>query len=454
MALQQTLNPYIRSISAVKQNARTFAAAAAKPKHESEARDSKEAQYKLLPREPLKTSTVGNITVSSIETNKALSRLAVYFRAGSRHEQDGSTGVAHALRIFSGLGTTGASQFGITRNIQFRGGNLLCTSGREHTGYILEGTRDQIKLLEDFLRDASANQAFKRWELGDHLSRLKLDRILRPPEARTLELLHKAAFRRGLGNSVYSPKYMVGKHTSKMLHNFVSENFGSASIVGIGLPHDQVLEFAGRFQLPKKVSTVQPQKYHGGEIRKESGGQFAYVALALEGRGWNNPKEMIAAALLHRALGSGPRVKYGNSKGALNAATKTPIESVASGFSASYTDSGLVGAFLTASHCCIEKVTKKAAEILQSASVSEEDIVRAKGTLKADLALATETDESHLEEIALQSLHAQKVTPFEEYSKLVDGVTSADVKKVVQGGKLTMASYGNIAKVPYLDELK
>jgi len=71
---------------------------------------------------------------------------------------------------------------------------------------------------------------------------------------------------------------------------------------------------------------------------------------------WNNPKEMIAAALLHRALGSGPRVKYGNSKGALNAATKTPIESVASGFSASYTDSGLVGAFLTASHCCIEKV--------------------------------------------------------------------------------------------------
>ena len=60
--------------------------------------------------------------------------------------------------------------------------------------------------------------------------------------------------------------------------------------------------------------------------------------------------------------------------------------------------------------------------------------MRAKGTLKADLALATETDESHLEEIALQSLHAQKVTPFEEYSKLVDGVTSADVKKVSDSG--------------------
>jgi len=163
---------------------------------------------------------------------------------------------------------------------------------------------------------------------------------------------------------------------------------------------------------------------------------------------------MIAAALLHRALGSGPRVKYGNSKGALNAATKTPIESVATGFSASYTDSGLVGAFLTASHCCIEKVTKKAAEILRNASVSEEDIGRAKGTLKADLALAADADESHLEEIALQSLFAQKVTPVDEYSKLIDSVMTADVKKIVQGGKLSMASYGNIHKVPYLDELK
>jgi len=50
--------------------------------------------------------------------------------------------------------------------------------------------------------------------------------------------------------------------------------------------------------------------------------------------------------------------------------------------------------------------------------------------LKADLALVAESDESHLEEIALQSLHFQKVTPFDEYSKLIDGVTTADVKKV------------------------
>jgi len=47
------------------------------------------------------------------------------------------------------------------------------------------------------------------------------------------------------------------------------------------------VEFAGRFKLPSNVSTVEAQKYHGGEIRKESGGEFAYVALAMEGKGYD-----------------------------------------------------------------------------------------------------------------------------------------------------------------------
>lgn len=72
------------------------------------------------------------------------------------------------------------------------------------------------------------------------------------------------------------------------LQTFVNANFGSASIVGIGMPHDQVVNFAGRFKLPQKVSAVEPQKYFGGEVRKESGGNYAYVALAVEGRGYEN----------------------------------------------------------------------------------------------------------------------------------------------------------------------
>jgi hypothetical protein len=32
-----------------------------------------------------------------------------------------------------------------------------------------------------------------------------------------LELVHKAAFRKGLGYSLYSPKWMLGNHSTEMV---------------------------------------------------------------------------------------------------------------------------------------------------------------------------------------------------------------------------------------------
>ena len=180
----------------------------------------------------------------------------------------------------------------------------------------------------------------------------------------------------------------------------VSKNFVEASVVGVGLPHDEVADFAARLNLKKGERKVEPQKYYGGaEIRKESGGGLAYVALTVEGAGYvichtyfpalrgkiriavckevktihgcsllfllclphpnrfNKPKDVIASALAQRVLGSGPRTKRGLGGGGLAAVTKdTPVESAASGFSASYSDSGLLGVFITASSCCVEQV--------------------------------------------------------------------------------------------------
>jgi len=455
MALQPTLTPYLRTFSL--KNTRAFAAAAATKTKESKGSSAAPTTNPYYaPKEEVKTTTFDNVTVSSIETNKPLSKLAVYFKAGSRYEKDGNFGVVHALRIFSGLGTSGASHFGITRNIEVLGGNLWCTTGREHIAYTVETTRDKIQKCEKYLQDATLNQAFKPWELQDHLPRQKLDRILRPPEVRVLERLHKAAFRRGLGNSLYTPKHMLGKHDTDMLTQFVAANFREAAVVGVGIPHEQVLDFARRLGVREGTRSIESSKYHGGaEVRKEAAGGLAYVALAVQGAGLNKPKEMVAAALVHRALGSGPRTKRGvNSSGKLVAATKaTPLESVATGFSTSYSDTGLLGVFLIANTCCIEQLTKKASEILRG-TYSDSDVALAKSILKADLAQTLESDAALLDDLGLQSLHNKKVSSLQDAYQLIDSVTAADLNNVVKaGGKLSMASYGNINNVPYLDEL-
>ena len=57
-----------------------------------------------------------------------------------------------------------------------------------------------------------ANPAFKTWELGDVTRRLGLDRLQMDPATLATELLHKAAYREGLGNSLYCPEHMVSNH--------------------------------------------------------------------------------------------------------------------------------------------------------------------------------------------------------------------------------------------------
>lgn len=75
---------------------------------------------------------------------------------------------------------------------------------------------------------------------------------------------------------------------------------------------------------------------------------------------FTNQKNFITAALVHRALGSGPRTKRGlNSGGKLSAATSgdgVSLKASSSAFSSNYSDSGILGVFITATPCTVEAV--------------------------------------------------------------------------------------------------
>lgn len=73
------------------------------------------------------------------------------------------------------------------------------------------------------------------------------------------------------------------------------------------------------------------------------------VAIAVEGVSLKNENDALACAILQRASGSGPRVKWGSSPSSLHkqvssAAGREPFG--LSTFNASYTDSGLFGVVL------------------------------------------------------------------------------------------------------------
>lgn len=86
--------------------------------------------------------------------------------------------------------------------------------------------------------------------------------------------------------------------------------------------------------------------------------------------------------------------------------------------------------------------------------MSDEELARAKNLLKADFALSMDTDGGSLEEIGLQALLTGKVASQSEVGALVDSISTADVNGILKKGKLCMASFGKIAKVPHVGELK
>ncbi len=169
--------------------------------------------------------------MTSLDTGNPISSVGLIVKAGTRNETAQNRGLTHALRIAACYATKNNTAFSIVRNLQQQGGDLSVTTSREYTLYSSQLPRINVnEALEYFLATAES-PAFKvnmmttfpiqnphfstvsclqSWEISDNVPgqmNFDLDKVCKPTKA--IELLHQAAFRDGLGNSIYSPAHMV-----------------------------------------------------------------------------------------------------------------------------------------------------------------------------------------------------------------------------------------------------
>lgn len=241
--------------------------------------------------------------------------------------------------------------FGVTRHIQAVGGQLSCETDRETIAYNVEVTRDNLDTGLKFLQDVSTQQGFKQWEISGATANVKVDLANVSPEANAVDLLHQAAFRNTLGNSIFCPPHHVGKLSAETLQNFVDKNLKAdrAAVVGVGIDHMLLVSYAKNLDLEAGSEPNAPSKYTSGDVRVNVTGDVATVAVGTQGAPLTNQKEALALAVLQLAAGSSSSSEAGN----------TLLSSVASGslkkpynlntLNASYTDNGLFGFVLTGS---------------------------------------------------------------------------------------------------------
>jgi len=281
---------------------------------------------------------------------------------------------------------------------------------------------------------------------------------LTSPQVRALDLLHQAAYRTGLGNSLFIRKDLIGKINSETLSHYVRNNFtpSRTSIVALNVNSKLADTFGETIVLDdSSEAKVTPSPYRGGEIRKDKAIEHAHVAIATEGVGVSNQKEALAFAVLQKALGSPSTVKWGTGASPL---AKTAVgDSCVAAINVSYSDSGLFGLFVSAPAADAGKIIESAVKTLKSGNVSEADVKRGKALLRAELLSRLDNGETLAEDLIAQSQLQGTVVPNTVLAESLSTLTVSDVSaaaRKVANGKLSIGAIGNLRNVPYLDQLK
>lgn len=354
------------------------------------------------------------------------------------------------LRVAAGLTTKNSSAFAIIRNLQEIGGSLSCSGDRETISYTVELTRDNLDTGLKYLSDVVTSQTFKPWELADATNRLKVELGQVTTDVWAVELLNRASYRGGLGNSIFCPAHQVGKISSESLQHFVANNFtaGRAAVSGVGVCHNTLSGFAQNLKLGGSEGAAAPKSQFraGQEVRVDKSGNWASVAIATEGASWADKNEALVSGVFKCAVGTGRSTKWGNVNGTVGKAVAEAMGQNAFGFSAlssTYSDSGLSGVVISADAGSIGKGVDAALKALRSAKVTDEDLSRAKSQLKACYMDIVDSDAGMLEFLRINGSMAKEVPKVSDIAAAIDAVSASDVN-AVRRRRMVVEGFSNI----------
>uniref|UniRef100_A0A8C6PXN9 Ubiquinol-cytochrome c reductase core protein 2a n=1 Tax=Nothobranchius furzeri TaxID=105023 RepID=A0A8C6PXN9_NOTFU len=411
----------------------------------------KPARTAPFPPQNVQVSKLPNgLVIASLENYSPLSSIGVFVKAGSRFETSENLGVSHVLRLAANLTTKGASAFKICHSVEALGGSLSVTGSRETMVYTADCLRDDIEPLLEFLVNVTTAQEFRPWEVNELTPRVKIDKALvqQCPQMNVMEMLHEAAYKNALSNSLYCPDFMVGRISSEQLHSFVEDNFtsGRMALVGLGVNHS-ILKQVGEGLLGARSGARAPVTkavYRGGELRLKNSDDLVHALIVSEGS-VTGSAEANAFTVLQRILGAGPYVKRGSG----------PSSKLSQGIAKATTQPFDVSR-RTKSLCFCLRATQTDTRLEINIPAVSPTFCFHRNQVKAECLMSMETSECLLGEIGAQVLTTAAYQAPESVLQAIDAVTKDDVMKAAKkfvDGKKTMAASGHLVNTPFVDEL-
>ncbi|CAO3677284.1 unnamed protein product [Umbelopsis vinacea] len=399
------------------------------------------------------SSAKNGIKVASVQDSSATSGLAVVVNGGVKGEDSSNAGVSHFLKNYGFKNTNNRTALRIVREAEFSGAVLSSNLTRESIVYSAEFLKGDAAQFAEILGDVVSNQKFQDHEFVDVSKQTALESAYAygTPAIVAIEAAHNAAFRTGLGNSLFASK--TSRVSNAAVKDYAQKLFtsGNVALVGTNVDHEELKSYADSFfNLGSSSVTAPASKYHGGELRFSTVSPYANYVLAYQGAAVGT-KEYAAAQVLRYVLGGEQLVKWSQGASLLSqSASKLSGDVQLNAFNFGYSDAGLFGVQVSAPTDEISSALSAVAEQLKAvqSGVSDEDFKR--GVAQAKFAAAVCFD------ARLERLDALGRKAFGGDVASFDNVQASDVAKVAETilkSNSTAVAVGNLHALPFADSL-
>jgi predicted Zn-dependent peptidase len=381
--------------------------------------------------------------------------LGVIVGAGSRNERAHEHGLSHLLEHMAFKGTRRRSARDIAEEIENAGGDLNAETSVEQTAYLARVLGEDAGLAIDILADILTESQFDAGELEREKGVIlqEIGAVEDAPDDLVFDLFTSAAWPdQPIGRPILGTRERVSSFDRSAIDLYLRDHYqaGATIVAGAGaVDHAEIVDLcARRFELLGRDRSpgASSASYRGGELlMKKSLGQ-THIVVGFEGRAVH-AADHDAAHVFAAAAGGGM-----SSRLFQEVREKRGLAYSIYSFHWAYSDVGLMGFYAGTSPKDAGELMAAALDCLTeaAATLTEEEIQRAKAQMKVSLLTALESSGARAQQIARQILVYGRPLSTQEMIARIERLNVSDVREAgaaMLRSTPTVAAVGRTGKV-------
>lgn len=364
--------------------------------------------------------------------------IGIWVKTGARYEHPDNNGISHFLEHMFFKGTEKRTAEGIAMETDSLGAELNALTSSEYTLFYVKVLDEYIDKAVDLLTDIFIHSTFPETgiEKEKNIINEEINMVEDTPSDYIHELFNKNVWgKNGLGQPVLGSKETIETFTREDLLGYIGKYYGIGNIVVACSGNLVEEEFTG--YLNRGLGGLQRISEKRGESSPVFTGGLnvipkdlseAHVCLGIKGMPYNS-EDRYSMHLLNTIFGSG----Y-SSRLFQNIREKRGLVYSIYSYHMSFLDTGAWAVYAGTEKKHLNEVIDITVDEMRnlSATVTADELQRAKAQLKGNLILALESTSNKMTNIAKQEIYYGKYFSPEEVISMVDSVTLENIKDLAQ----------------------